>query len=614
MRNDSVETREKLLKKANALPFCPGVYIMKDRSGKVIYVGKSKRLKMRVSQYFQNSEKNVKTAKMVSSVFDFEYILCKTEMEALTLENTLIKQYTPRYNINLKDSKSYPYIKITAGEYPKIVVTRSRKNDKGQYFGPYSGMGVALAVTGALNRIFGLPDCKRSFPKDIGKDRPCIYYQMKRCCGVCNGKISQEEYGKLVKFAGEVLKGNTAKVRRTLEADMLENSENERYEAAARCRDAINALSALSEKQHVVGAPDLDEDVIGFYSDELCSVITALYIRNGALTDRDEFCFGADEIAEKSDVAAFICRHYQTREYIPKSVCLSFDAGEDAELIKTFLSERAERKIEVTTPIRGERKKLCDIADENAREAGKRFCAETAKTDEAILKLAEMLSLETFPERIEAYDISNFGAEHLTAGMIVCEGGKFKKKDYRLFKIKGVIGTDDYLSMSEAIERRFSHLGDGGGSFAAYPDLILLDGGKGHVSTVKAKLAEMGIDVPVFGMVKDDYHKTRALTTESEEINIAREQRVFVMIYRIQEEVHRFTVSKMEGAKRSTLKHSTLEKINGIGAAKAKVLLAAFGGIGAVKTATEDEIARVKGISAADARAVYRYFHEKDKE
>ena len=609
MRSDSFETREKLLKKANALPLCPGVYIMKDRSGKVIYVGKSKRLKMRVSQYFQNSEKNVKTAKMVSSVFDFEYILCKTEMEALTLENTLIKQYTPRYNINLKDSKSYPYIKITAGEYPKIVVTRSRKNDKGQYFGPYSGMGVALAVTGALERIFGLPNCKRSFPKDIGKDRPCIYYQMKRCCGVCTGKVSPEEYGKLVKFAGEVLRGNTAKVRRTLEADMLENSENERYEAAARCRDAINALTALGEKQHVVGAPDLDEDVIGFYSDELCSVITALYIRNGALTDRDEFCFGADEIAEKSDIAAFICRHYQTREYIPKSVCLSFDAGEDAELIKTFLSERAERKIEVTTPVRGERKKLCDIADENAREAGKRFCAETAKTDEALVKLAEMLSLETLPERIEAYDISNLGAEHLTAGMIVCEGGKFKKKDYRLFKIKGVSGTDDYLSMSEAIERRFSHLGDGGGSFAAYPDLILLDGGKGHVSTVKAKLAEMGIDVPVFGMVKDDYHKTRALTTELDEINIAREQRVFVMIYRIQEEVHRFTVSKMESAKRKTLKHSTLEKINGIGAAKARVLLAAFGGIGAIKSATEDEIARVKGISAADARAVYKYFH-----
>ena len=613
MRSDSVEIREKLLKKANALPLCPGVYIMKDRSGKVIYVGKSKRLKMRVSQYFQNSEKNVKTAKMVSSVFDFEYILCATEMEALTLENTLIKQYTPRYNINLKDSKSYPYIKITAGEYPKIVVTRSRKNDKGQYFGPYSGMGVALAVTGALNRIFGLPDCKRSFPKDIGKDRPCIYYQMKRCCGVCTGKVSPEEYGKLVKFAGEVLRGNTAKVRRTLEADMLENSENERYEAAARCRDAINALTALGEKQHVVGAPDLDEDVIGFYSDELCSVITALYIRNGALTDREEFCFGADEIAEKSDIAAFICRHYQTREYIPKSVCLSFDAGDEKELIKAFLDAKSGRKTEVVTPIRGERKKLCDMADENAREAGKRFCAEAAKTDATLVKLAEMLSLETIPERIEAYDISNFGAEHLTAGMIVYEGGKFKKKDYRLFKIRSVSGTDDYLSMSEAIERRFSHLGDGGGSFAAYPDLILLDGGKGHVSTVKAKLAEMGIDVPVFGMVKDDYHKTRALTTESEEINIAREQRVFVTIYRIQEEVHRFTVSKMEGAKRSTLKHSTLEKINGIGAAKAKVLLAAFGGLNAIKTATESEIAAVKGISKTDAKEIYNYFHNKEK-
>lgn len=606
---DSVKTREKLLEKANALPLCPGVYIMKDRFGKVIYVGKSKRLKMRVSQYFQNSEKNIKTAKMVSSVADFEYILCTTEMEALTLENTLIKQYTPRYNINLKDSKSYPYIKITAGDYPRIVATRSRNNDKGQYFGPYSGMGVAYGVIGALERTFGLPNCKRVFPRDIGKDRPCIYYQMKRCCGVCTGKVGKEEYGKLVKFAGEVLRGNTAKVRRALEADMLENAENERYESAARCRDAINALAALGEKQHVVGAPGSEEDVVGFYSDELCSVITFLYIRNGALTDRSEFCFGADEIAEKSDIAGFICRHYQTREYIPKNIYLSFDLDDEIELLKNFLNEKSGRKTEVLEPVKGEHKKLCDIADENAKEAGKRFCAEVEKTDEALVKLAEMLSLETLPERIEAYDVSNFGAEHLTAGMIVYENGKFSKKDYRLFKIRGVTGTDDYLSMSEAIERRFSHLQDKDGSFAAYPDLILLDGGKGHVSTVKAKLAEMGIDVPVFGMVKDDYHKTRALTTESEEINIAREQRVFVMIYRIQEEVHRFTVSKMEGAKRRSLRHSTLERVKGIGESKAKALLAAFGGLNAIKTASESEIAAVKGISKTDAKEIYNYFH-----
>lgn len=610
---DSVKTREKLLEKANALPLCPGVYIMKDRFGKVIYVGKSKRLKMRVSQYFQNSEKNIKTAKMVSSVADFEYILCTTEMEALTLENTLIKQYTPRYNINLKDSKSYPYIKITSGDYPRIVATRSRNNDKGQYFGPYSGMGVAYGVIGALERTFGLPNCKRVFPRDIGKDRPCIYYQMKRCCGVCTGKVDKEEYGKLVKFAGEVLRGNTAKVRRALEADMLENSENERYESAARCRDAINALAALGEKQHVVGAPGSEEDVVGFYSDELCSVITFLYIRNGALTDRSEFCFGADEIAEKSDISGFICRHYQTREYIPKNIYLSFDLDDETELLKSFLNEKSGRKTEVLTPVKGEHKKLCDIADENAKEAGKRFCAEVEKTDEALVKLAEMLSLETLPERIEAYDISNLGAEHLTAGMIVYENGKFNKKDYRLFKIRGVTGTDDYLSMSEAIERRFSHLQDKDGSFAAYPDLILLDGGKGHVSTVKAKLAEMGIDVPVFGMVKDDYHKTRALTTESEEINIAREQRVFVTIYRIQEEVHRFTVSKMEGAKRRSLRHSTLERVKGIGESKAKALLAAFGGINAIKTASESEIAAVKGISKTDAKEIYNYFHNKEK-
>jgi len=602
-----------LLDKANSLPLTPGVYIMKDRSGKVIYVGKSRKLKSRVSQYFQNSEKNIKTAKMAASVFDFEYILCETEIEALTLENTLIKQFSPRYNIRLKDAKSYPYIKVTAEEYPRLVVTRQRSADKALYFGPYSGTATAYSVIGTLEKTLGLPTCKRQFPRDIGKERPCIYLQMGRCCGICTERINKEEYKKLIRMACDILRGNTAAARRDLEADMYAFAAEERFEAAARCRDTIAALNTLSQKQNVVSAPGTEVDVVGLYSDEVSSAVTVLYIRDGSLTDRSEFNFGADEIADPSDIVSFICRHYRVREYIPKTVCLSFELqDEEIELLSEYLSEISGRKITVYTPQRGKYKALCDIANDNAAELAKRFRESSQKDNKTLVALANLLKLETLPERIEAYDISNLGQEHLTAGMVVCENGKFKRGDYRVFKIKTVDGTDDYASMRETLERRFEHLNDSEGSFSNLPDLILLDGGRGHVATVKEMLYQKGIDVPVFGMVKDEHHKTRALTTEDSEINIAKEQQIFILIYKIQEEVHRFTVSKMESAKRKTIKRSSLEAIEGIGPAKAKILLGRFGGIRGVKTATEAEIAAVKGISISDAARVYNYFNDKE--
>jgi len=613
MKYDTNERSARLLDKANSLPMTPGVYIMKDRSGKVIYVGKSRKLKSRVSQYFQNSEKSIKTAKMASSVFDFEYILCETEIEALTLENTLIKQYSPRYNIRLKDAKSYPYIKVTSEEFPRLVVTRQRSADKAFYFGPYSGTSTAYSVIGTLEKTLGLPTCKRQFPRDIGKERPCIYLQMGRCCGVCAERINKEEYNKLIHTACDILRGNTASARRALEADMYAFAEEERFEAAARCRDTIAALNALSQKQNVVSAPGTEVDVIGLYTDDMSSSVTVLYVRDGALTDRSEFNFGADEIAESSDIVSFICRHFRVREYIPKTVCLSFELQEEEiELLSEYLSEISGRKITVYTPQRGKFKALCDIANDNAAELAKRFRESTQKDDKTLVALANLLKLETLPERIEAYDISNLGQEHLTAGMIVCENGKFKRGDYRVFKIKTVDGTDDYASMRETLERRFEHLEDSEGSFSNLPDLILLDGGRGHVATVKEMLYQKGIDVPVFGMVKDEHHKTRALTTEDAEINIAKEQQIFILIYKIQEEVHRFTVSRMENAKRKTIKRSSLEAIEGIGPAKAKILLGAFGGVRGVKAATETEIAAIKGISAADAARVYNYFNDKE--
>ena len=603
-----------LLEKANTLPLRPGVYIMKNASGSVIYVGKSRKLKNRVSQYFQNSEKNIKTANMVRQVKDFDYYVCDTEIEALSLENTLIKQYSPKYNIRLKDAKSYPYIKITDGAYPKLVMTRKRQSDGGKYFGPYSGTSTVYSVINTLSAVLGLPTCSRHFPKDIGKERPCLYYQMKKCCGVCTGKVTEDEYREKIKFASDVLRGNTASVKRELNEKMLDAAENERFEAAAKYRDTLAALDRLGQRQKVVAAPGTEHDIIALYNDDICSCISIFYIRDGAVSDKSEYVFGKDRIIDESNIASFICELYRVREYIPKSILLSFGIeDEESQLISEYLGSLAGHRVTVRTPERGDLKTLCDMVRDNAAERAKNYRNEAEKDEKVLLRLAEILGLEVYPERIEAYDISNLSHEHITAGMIVSEGGKFKRSDYRSFKIKTVTeGTDDYQSMREALSRRFAHLDDEEGSFSVLPDLILLDGGRGHVSVVKELLTELGIDVPVFGMVKDDFHKTRALCTECEEISIAKENALFVFIYKLQEEVHRFTVSKMSRAKSKTLTKSTLTKIKGIGDAKAKALLKAFGGYSGVKNASLDELVSVKGISRADAENIIDYF-KKDR-
>ncbi len=600
-----------LLEKANTLPLRPGVYIMKNAQGTVIYVGKSRKLKNRVSQYFQNSEKNAKTAGMVRAVKDFDYYVCDTEIEALSLENTLIKQYNPKYNIRLKDAKSYPYIKITDELYPRLVMTRTR-GESGKYFGPYSGTSTVFSVINTLSGILALPTCVRKFPKDIGKERPCLYYQMGKCCGVCTGKVDPEEYLERIKHASDILRGNTSAVKRELTERMYAYAEDEKYELAAKCRDTLTALDRLSQKQKVVAPSDTEHDIIGLYNDELCSCISVFFVRDGAVSDKQEFVFGADRIVDEQNITAFICELYQIREYIPKSILLSFELEvEEREAISLYLSERAGRRVTVRTPERGDGKTLCEMVRDNAAERAKNYRNEAEKDEKVLLRLAELLSLETYPERIEAYDISNIGREHITAGMIVTEGTKFKKSDYRSFKIGSVTeGTDDYQSMREAISRRLAHLEDESGSFSELPDLILLDGGKGHVSVVRELLRELNIEIPVFGMVKDDFHKTRALCTDSEEISIAKENAVFVFIYKIQEEVHRFTVSKMDSAKRKTLTKSSLTKIDGIGDAKAKILLKHFGGIGKIKTASVEEIAAVKGIGEKDAKRIFEYFNE----
>lgn len=609
----SISALDRLLEKANQLPLSPGVYIMRDKQQKVIYVGKSRKLKNRVSQYFQNNKKNIKTARMVALIEDFEYIVCKTEIEALTLENALIKQYAPKYNIKLKDAKSYPYIKITAGEFPRIVYTRSRVADKAKYFGPFSGTATVYSILDILHKSLGIPSCKRVFPKEIGKERPCIYYQMKQCCGVCTGGVSAEEYAQLIHCAADILRGHTGAAVELLEKQMFSYAEKEQFEAAARCRDTIRALRQVTQKQHVVASPETNMDVFGFCSeDDAFSCMSVLYVRDGALVNKQDFVFGVDTLIDSDALHSFLVEHYMICDYIPKQIMTSFPLEtEDREAIESLLGEKAGHRVEIRHPERGTARALCYTAVQNAEEKVRQVRIDAQKDESVLIDLAQTLGLETLPERIEAYDISNLGRENITAGMVVFANGKPQKSDYRSFRIRSVSDSgDDYASMAEALERRFAHLKeDSNGSFSNLPDLILVDGGKGHVAVARETMRKAGLSIPIFGMVKDDYHKTRALCTDHEEINIAREKAVFMLIYKIQEEVHRFTVGRMTNAKRKTMKHSSLEKIDGIGPVKAKKLLGAMGTLTAVKSASVEVLAAVSGMTEKDARAVWRYFH-----
>ena len=610
-----MEDRKALLReKAANLPLRPGVYLMRDRTGKIIYVGKSKVLKNRVSQYFHESgNMSVKTARMVSHVYDFETILTDSEMEALTLENSLIKLHAPKYNIKLKDDKNYPYIRITVhDDYPKIMMVRRRSADSAKYFGPYSSAKAVYSILMTIRKTFKIAACKKEFPRDIGKGRPCIYSQIGQCCAPCSGKVTPEEYQEIFKHIVELLRGDFGHVKKSMEEKMFAASEEMRFEAAAQWRDRISHLDALWQKQKVVSSPDTEQDVFALYQDDTCACLSVFYIRGGCLIDCEPILFGADQIVESDAIDTFLFEFYQKRQYVPKEILLGFSLdGPEREALALLLGELAGRRVKIREPERGPSRSLCEMARENAEQNAKQYRQEMERDNRTLVKLASLLRLETVPERIEAYDISNIGSEHITAGMIVVEQGKFKKKDYRTFTIRETEGQDDYASMRETLRRRLERLTKEDARFGAEaPDLILLDGGKGHVSVIRALLSELKMDIPVFGMVKDEYHKTRALTDGENEINIAREQPVFVFVYKIQEEVHRYTVARMSGAKSKTLKTSVLEKIDGVGKTRARDLLAHFKTIAAVRGAGVNELAEVKGISRQTANNIYAYFHK----
>lgn len=611
---------DSLRAKAAALPRSPGVYIMRGESGGVIYVGKSRSLRDRVSQYFHGNH-DVKTERMASSVFDFDFIVCSTEMEALTLENRLIKHHTPKYNMKLKDAKSYPYIRLNIkAEYPTIKMTRTRLADGALYFGPYSSTQTVYSVIASLERTLGIPSCKKSFPADIGRSRPCVNYQIGRCVGLCTGNVSSEEYRGIIRTAADILRGGTAGAIRTLTDEMYAYSERMEYEKAARCRDTVTALKKLGEKQSAVTSPDVECDVFGFCSasDTTSShdSISVFYIRSGYVADREHYLFDDTAItdgADESPVMSFITRLYSSREYIPKELLLSFELSDsDSELLCEYLSERAGHRVTVRTPKKGASRSLCSLAVEDARLHAENKVSKSRASERMLARLAELLALEAYPERIEAFDISNLGSEHITAGMVAAIDGKLVKSEYRTYSIKSLSAPDDYSAMREAILRRMAHAGEAlaDGSRAPTPDLILLDGGIGHVGVIRAALEDAGYSVPVFGMVKDEHHKTRTIVSSDGELDISRHTDVFRFVYSLQEEVHRYTVGRMSHAKRKTVKHSSLENIRGIGPVKAKRLLKHFGSLAALRHADRDSLEKLDGISSADADNIIAYFKE----
>lgn len=608
-----MNTLERLRDKANSLPESAGVYIMKDADGNVIYVGKSKKLKNRVTTYFTGNNHTVKTARMVSLVRDFDYIVCSTEIEALTLENVLIKKHSPKYNIKLKDAKSYPYIKVTADEYPKIIVTRERHSDKGHYFGPYQGMSSAYAAVETVSRVFGLATCKRSFPRDIGKGRPCLYKDMGRCIAPCTGKVTREEYARLIKCAEWVLDGNTKSTRDMLEAEMLAASDNMEFERAASLRDSIRALERLSDKQKVVADEKVNRDVFALYTSQTVGVLALLTISSGALINKNEFILSQSELTTAEDALSLIVDYYDTAGNIPREIMLGFGLDEgDAELLSEYLSLNTPYRVRVKMPERGEGRALCQMALENAKESARQYTLEGEREDKNVKRLTQLLGLSEVPKRIEAYDISNIGDESITASMVVWSEGKLKKSDYRIFNIKGTDGRDDYASMREALTRRLSHIGDSTASLSDLPDVLLVDGGVGHVNVAKEVLNEYSLDIPLFGMVKDDYHKTRALTDGENEISIAHELNVYTFIYNIQEEAHRFAVKNTMGQKRKSLTRSSLESVPGIGPSKARKLLHAMP-LGKIRKSSVEELSLISGVSRKDAEEIYKYYHKKDK-
>ena len=604
------------------LPAKPGVYIMHGEKDEIIYVGKAISLKNRVRQYFQSSRnKGAKIERMVTHITRFEYIITDSELEALVLECNLIKEHRPKYNTMLKDDKSYPFIKVTVNEpYPRVLFARRMKKDKARYFGPYTSGGAVKDVIELVRKLYQVRSCNRNLPRDTGKDRPCLYYHMKQCKAPCQGYISQEEYRKNINKVIKFLNGDFQDTISELMEKMQKASEEMRYEDAMEYRDLIRSIEKIGERQKITGYGQEDRDIIAVAMDESedlrdqDAVVQVFFIRDGKLIGRDHFYLRVAKGDTKSQVlSSFLKQFYAGTPFIPSEIMLQSEI-EDAEIIEEWLTTRRKQKVHIRVPKKGTKEKLVELALENARmvlsKDRERIKREEGRTIGAVHEVEEWLGLKNVV-RMEAYDISNISGFESVGSMVVYEKGRPKRSDYRKFKIKWVQGPNDYASMEEVLTRRFTHESNGEfDSFARLPDLILMDGGRGQVNIALKVLNDLGIRIPVCGMVKDDLHRTRGLYFNNVEIPIDTSSEGFRLITRIQDEAHRFAIEYHRSLRSKEQVHSILDDIPGIGDTRRKALLRKFKSVENIRDASEEELAQTESMNAGSARQVYEFFHK----
>ena len=603
-----------LRKKAMSLPLLPGVYIMKNADGEIIYIGKAKALKNRVSQYFGSQNRHpIKVRKMVENVDRFDYIVTGSEFEALVLECSLIKQHSPKYNILLKDDKGYSYIRISEGEYRKISAVFNKKDDGSEYIGPYLSSYSVRQSVDAANKIFKLPQCNKVFPRDFGKSRPCLNYYISQCCGLCTGKIKKSDYDEAVDGAIAFLKGDSRDIIADLRAKMEKAAEELDFEQAAKLRDRINSIERIKEKQKVVYKSVEEQDVFATADIDGSVCLAVLRFSNGRLFDSEHFFF--DDPGDKESMRSdFITSYYSMRDNIPKRVTVDGEVA-DRELLEQWLSEKKGKKVTVFVPARGEQLEIVNMCRKNAEEKLAIKKGRTGREIAVLDELKDLLGLKKTPEYIESYDISHTAGQDSVAGMIVFKGGKPYRKAYKRFSIKSFDGNDDYRAMNEVLTRRFSEYEkskDSTEGFGKLPDLILLDGGVGQVHAVEPVLREFGLKIPLFGMVKDNRHRTRAISGDGGEIAINSKRQVFTLVSEIQNEVHRFSVAyhHQKHAKRGL--SLSLTEIEGVGEKRASALLKYFKTMTAIKNAEVDELSKAPGITSAVAQNIYDYYRTKD--
>ena len=611
------------------LPHKPGVYIMHDADDSIIYVGKAIDLNKRVHSYFRiSTKKTPKIQKMVSLIVRFEYIITDSELEALVLENNLIKENEPKYNTMLKDDKTYPYIKVTVNEaFPRVLFSRTMKKDKGKYFGPYTSAGAVKDTIELLNRLYQLRTCNRNLPKDIGKDRPCLNYHIKQCKGPCQGLISEEEYGSKVDQALEFLNGNYASIIKSLEEKMNEASENLEFEEAIKYRELLTSVKAVAQKQKITDYEGEDKDIIALAKEEQDAVVQVFFVRSGRLIGREHFHMeNVQDDTPSQILLSFVKQFYAGTPFLPREIMLQYEI-EDVELIEKWLSAKRDGRVYLKTPKIGMKEKLVDLAARNAelvlKQDLEKIQREELKTTGAVQEIADLLKMDHIV-RMEAFDISNISGFQNVGSMVVFENGKPKRSDYRKFRIKSVNGPDDYACMHEVLRRRLLHgmqdepqeknieTGEMPDSFHRFPDLLLMDGGRGQVNIALQVLGELGIDIPVCGMVKDDNHRTRGLYYNNIEIPISHSSEGFKLVTRIQDEAHRFAIEYHRSLRSKAQIHSILDDIPGVGPGRKKALMKYFSSIEELKNADVEKISDVPGIPENLASEIYSFFRQKN--